>query len=108
MTSLNSHSKDLSKFWKGKILWDTPMSNYSTFKVGGPADAIISVTNIEDLKRLIHWLKKNAINWRILGRGSNILVPDQGLSGVTIVLGGEFICIEKLDKGRGRNKDSIL
>ena len=108
MASLNSHSKDLSKFWKGKILWDTPMSQYSTFKVGGPADAIISVTNIEDLKRLIHWLKKNAINWRILGRGSNILVPDQGLSGVTIMLGGEFTCIEKLDRGRDRNKDSIL
>ena len=84
------------------------MSQYSTFKVGGPADAIISVTNIEDLKRLIHWLKKYAIDWRILGRGSNILVPDQGLSGVTIMLGGEFTCIEKLDRGRDRNKDSIL
>jgi UDP-N-acetylmuramate dehydrogenase len=108
MASFNSHSKDLSKFWKGKILWDTPMSKYSTFKVGGPADAIISVTNIKDLKRLIHWLKKNAINWRILGRGSNILVPDQGLSGVTIVLGREFISIEKLHSVRVHNKDRIL
>jgi len=108
MASLNSHSKDLSRFWKGEILWDTPMSQYSTFKVGGPAEAIISVTNIADLKRLIHWLKENAISWRIVGRGSNILVPDQGLAGVTIVLEGEFINIEKLENGQGQNKDSIL
>jgi len=96
MTSLNSHSKDLSRFWKGKILWDKPMSQYSSFKVGGPAEAIISVTNIEDIKRLILWLKENDINWWIVGRGSNILVSDHGLSGVTIVLDGEFNGIERL------------
>ena len=95
MASLNSHSKDLSRFWKGEILWDKPMSQYSTLKVGGPAEAIISVTNIEDLKRLIHWLKENDINWWIVGRGSNILVPDHGLAGVTIVLDGKFNSIEK-------------
>ena len=108
MVSLNSHSKDLSKFWKGKILWDTPMSQYSTFKVGGPADAIISVSNIKDLKRLIHWLKKNAINWRILGRGSNILVPDHGLSGVTIVLDGKFNNIETLAALPGQREIGTL
>jgi UDP-N-acetylmuramate dehydrogenase len=94
MASLNSHTKDLSRFWKGKILWDRPMSQYSTLKVGGPAEAIISVTNVEDLKRLIEWLKENNINWWIVGRGSNILVSDQGLSGVVIVLEGKFADIE--------------
>jgi len=70
------------------------MSQYSTFKVGGPAEAIISVTNIEDIKRLILWLKENDINWLVVGRGSNILVSDHGLSGVTIVLDGKFNGIE--------------
>jgi len=82
------------------------MSQYSTFKVGGPAEAIISVTNIEDLARLIHWLKKNDVNWWIVGRGSNILVPDQGLAGVTIVLEGEFSSIEKLES-EGSQKENI-
>ena len=89
-------------------MWDTPMSQYSTFKVGGPAEAIISVTNSEDLTRLIHWLKENAINWRILGRGSNILVPDQGLAGVTIVLEGEFSSIEKLESEGSQKENSTL
>ncbi len=106
MASLNSHSKDLSRFWKGEILWDKPMSQYSTLKVGGPAEAIISVTNIEDLERLIHWLKKNAIDWWIIGRGSNILVPDHGLAGVTILLKGDFVSIENLPNQK--EKDNLI
>jgi UDP-N-acetylmuramate dehydrogenase len=108
MTSLNSHSKNLSSFWKGKILWDEPMSQYSTLKVGGPAEAIISVTSIKDLQRLIHWLKKNDIGWWIVGRGSNILVPDDGLTGVTIVLDGQFIDIEKVENQTGQKENSTL
>ena len=95
MAGLNSHTADLSRFWKGKILWGIPMAQYSTFKVGGPAEAIISVHSVEDLKSLLRWLKENGICWRIVGRGSNILVPDKGLPGVTIMLEGQFISIEK-------------
>lgn len=84
------------------------MSQYSTLKVGGPAEAIISVINIEDLKRLIHWLKKNDINWWIVGRGSNILVPDHGLAGVTIVLDGEFNSIETLVTPTAQKEDDTL
>jgi len=96
MTSLNSHTGALSRFWNGEIFWDRPMADYSTFKVGGPAEAIIPVHTVGDLKRLVRWLKENVISWRILGRGSNILIPDQGLPGVTILLKGEFDQIEKL------------
>jgi UDP-N-acetylmuramate dehydrogenase len=96
MASLNSHAKDLSRFWKGKILWDSPMSKLSTLKVGGPAEAVISVQNSEDLKRLLLWLKQNYIDWWVVGRGSNILVPDKGIAGVILVLEGEFNSIDKL------------
>jgi len=72
------------------------MSQFSTLKVGGPAEAIIPVTNTAELKVLIRWLKKNDIDWWVVGRGSNILVPDSGLAGVIIVLEGEFRSIEKL------------
>lgn len=108
MASLNSHSKDLSSFWKGKILWDKPMSHYSTLKVGGRSEAIISVANSEDLKRLILWLKENDITWWIIGRGSNILVPDHGLPGVTIVLEGDFVSLEELENKPGRKEKSTL
>jgi UDP-N-acetylmuramate dehydrogenase len=105
MASLNSHAKDLSRIWKGKIFWDKPMAQYSTLKVGGPAEAIIAVAAIEDLRILVCWLQENDINWWIIGRGSNILVPDEGLAGVTIILEGDFCDIEEL--GRPAAKDDI-
>lgn len=109
MASLNSHSGDLARFWKGDILWNRPMAQYSTFKVGGPAEAIIPVLSIEDLRRLVCWLKDNGICWRIVGRGSNILVPDHGLPGVTILLEGDFISIERLGSHAGlREKENLI
>ena len=72
------------------------MSKLSTLKVGGPAEAVISVQNSEDLKRLLLWLKQNDIDWWVVGRGSNILVPDKGIAGVILVLEGEFNSIDKL------------
>lgn len=109
MNSLNSHTGALARFWKGEIFWNRPMAGYSTFKVGGPAEAIIPVQAVEDLKRLVCWLKENGISWRILGRGSNILVPDQGLPGVTILLKGEFDRIEKLaDPADNQEKNRFI
>jgi UDP-N-acetylmuramate dehydrogenase len=105
MTALNSHRRDLAQFWKGRILWDSPMSQFSTLKVGGPAEAIIPVSNTEELKGLIRWLKKNNIDWWVIGRGSNILVPDSGLAGVIIVLEGEFLSIENLREPRHTPKE---
>ena len=96
MAALNSHAKDLARFWKGKILWNIPMAQFSSIKVGGPAAAVIEAENIDGLKRLMHWLTENSIDWRIVGRGSNILVPDSGFAGIIIILAGEFRAIETL------------
>lgn len=96
MVSLNSHAKDLSRFWKGKILWDIPMAQFSSLKVGGPAAAVIEVEDIDELKTLMQWLEENNVNWRVVGRGSNILVPDNGFDGVIIILTGNFRSIELL------------
>jgi len=109
MARLNSHARDLDRFWQGRILWDSPMSQFSTLKVGGPAEAIISVTNNQELNKLILWLKKHEIGWWIVGRGSNILVPDTGLAGVVIILEGEFRSIEKpMNSSITRKKEKVL
>jgi len=97
MASLNSHADDLAGFWKGEILWDSPMSRFSSLKVGGPAEAILFAENSAELKKLIGWLHENDVCWRVIGRGSNILVSDNGLPGVVIFLDGEFARFETLD-----------
>lgn len=66
------------------------MSGYSTLKVGGPAEALIVAEETNELLGLVRWLTENEISWQVIGHGSNILVPDEGLPGVIIVLGKGF------------------
>lgn len=87
--------QNLVKFWQGEVLWDCPMERFSTLRVGGPATAVVLPTSAEEVSCLVKGLKQYDIPWRVIGRGSNILVPDAGFSGVVIVLGPQFSKIGK-------------
>ncbi len=94
MPSLQHLSQELTQFWQGKILWDFPMARFSTFKVGGPAEAVLVAESQDELVMLVQWLHKNKIHSYVIGKGSNILVPDTGLKGAVIVLGNKFASLE--------------
>jgi UDP-N-acetylmuramate dehydrogenase len=84
--------------WQGDIQWDCPMHKYSTLRVGGPALAVVFPKNRGELTLLITGLNTFDIKWRVIGRGSNILVPDDGFAGVVIVVGNEFGAISIMRK----------
>ena len=89
---------EIRKCWPGEIFWDCPMAQYSTMRVGGPAEALILPSSLDQLSRLVIKLAKRGIPWLVLGRGSNIIVADQGISGVVIVLGRDFSGIRQVDQ----------
>ncbi|MGO4373953.1 UDP-N-acetylmuramate dehydrogenase [Paenibacillus sp. 2TAB19] len=68
----------------GEVLYDVPLSNYTTWKIGGPADVLILPESKEQLIAAIRLLNKHRISWTNLGRGSNMLVSDKGIRGVVI------------------------
>jgi len=76
------------------ILFDAPMSQHTTFRVGGNAEAIYRAGKLEELKEMITFLTAEGIPYLILGAGSNLLVKDGGLDGVAIILDGAFASIE--------------
>ena len=80
---------------KINILFDEPMCNHTTFKVGGLAECYIKIDNIQDLRNILNYAKKNNINITVLGNGSNVLVLDKGISG--IVLSIKFNKIEMMN-----------
>ncbi|MEA1935066.1 MAG: UDP-N-acetylmuramate dehydrogenase [Thermodesulfobacteriota bacterium] len=84
----------LADFWEGEVLLGHPMSDFSTLRVGGPADAVVLPKTRHELSSLISGLHMNSVPFWVIGRGSNILVPDKGLPGVVIVLGTNFSKIE--------------
>lgn len=59
------------------------LSPLTTLRVGGPAD-ICAPASVEELKLLLEWCAETATPWRVLGRGSNLLVSDDGVPGVVI------------------------
>ena len=108
MPSLQHLAHELSQFWHGKILWDCPMDQFSTFKAGGPAEAVLVAADQDELVRLVQWLQKNEVCWHVIGRGSNILVPDKGLKGAVIVLGNKFSSMEIVPPDENKTRDSAM
>jgi UDP-N-acetylmuramate dehydrogenase len=71
----------------GKIKKNEPLANHTTIKIGGPADLYIEPLSVNHLKMVMEVIRKHGINWRAIGRGSNLLVSDKGIEGAVIKLG---------------------
>jgi len=65
---------------------DELMENYTSFKVGGPADILITPENAEEVQSIIKICKENKVDYYLIGNGSNLLVRDGGIRGVVIKL----------------------
>jgi UDP-N-acetylmuramate dehydrogenase len=78
-----------------KVEFDCPMSDYTTLRVGGLVDAIYKAENVEELSRVIAYLGEEHIPYLPVGRGSNLLVKDEGLEGAVILLCGSLAGIEE-------------
>jgi len=61
-----------------------PMSEHTTFDIGGPADAYATAESEEQLQALVDIAQRHAVPFFILGSGSNILVGDGGIRGLAI------------------------
>jgi len=71
---------------KANILIDEPMKNHTYFKVGGPADILVTPENISEIQAVIKICKDNGVKYYLIGNGSNLLVKDGGIRGVVIKL----------------------
>lgn len=80
---------------RGKLLFNEPLSKKNWFGVGGSAQVYFEPQDIEDLKSFINQI--NGIPITVLGAGSNVLIRDGGIPGITIRLGKNFSKIEVED-----------
>jgi len=76
------------------VLENENLKEHTTFRVGGPAKALVTVKNVTELKQVLALLKESKENYFILGNGSNLLVSDAGYDGYVIRLLGDFSNIE--------------
>ncbi|MBE4937142.1 UDP-N-acetylmuramate dehydrogenase [Bacillus thuringiensis] len=71
----------------GRILVNEPLARYTTMKIGGPADILIVPKHVAGIEKTLQLVKQYKTKWTVIGRGSNLLVSDQGIEGVVIRLG---------------------
>ena len=65
-----------------------PLAQYTTFKIGGPADIFAEPGNEETLSKVLKFCSDNEYKVYIIGNGSNLLVSDLGVEGVVIRIRG--------------------
>jgi UDP-N-acetylmuramate dehydrogenase len=87
----------LTEIFESRVRFDAPLAPYTSWKIGGPADAIVDVETTDELARLLRFVFRRHLPWLPLGSGSNLLVGDGGIRGLVIRLGGDFTSIEFLD-----------
>lgn len=63
---------------------NVPLAPLTTFRIGGPADALYDATSGDDLANAVTAARRAGIPWMVLGLGANVLVGDRGVRGLVI------------------------
>lgn len=99
LDNIEIYEKLENKMKNSEIKTNEDMSKHTSFKVGGKADIFIKINDIQDLKYILDFTKKNNIHLTIIGNGSNVLVKDNGIRGITIYLNFDYIQIDEEQNG---------
>ena len=96
--------KWLERRFKHNVKFDEPMFRHTSLRVGGPAEALVTPENVEDLKTLVKWSWHRGISYLVIGKGTNLLVKDSGIPGIAIKL---TKCLKRIDQ-TDTNTDGVI
>ncbi len=92
--------------WRGEMRYDEPLSDHTTWRVGGPARRYYRPADSEDLVRFLRQLPADEpLLW--LGLGSNLLVRDGGFNGTVIATLGVLNGLEMVAETRLRAEAGV-
>ncbi|MEE8449167.1 MAG: UDP-N-acetylmuramate dehydrogenase [Thermodesulfobacteriota bacterium] len=86
----DQQKQELKKLVHGLVIFDAPMRERTTLRIGGPAEALALPSSSAGLSELVGYLSAEEIPYLILGKGSNLLVKDGGIKGVVVDLSTAF------------------
>lgn len=78
---------DLKSFGIQQISVNESLKNYSSWRIGGPADYVVEPSTIEQLACLRQYVTEYGLNHLVIGDGSNLLFADEGFRGIIIKIG---------------------
>jgi UDP-N-acetylmuramate dehydrogenase len=81
-----NYKKEAKDLIKGRVLFDAPMRQFTSIKVGGPADTLFFPKDADELRKLVRYAWRRSIPYFILGKGTNLVIRDKGVRGWVISL----------------------
>jgi UDP-N-acetylmuramate dehydrogenase len=84
------HKNKIAEIVSSEVKFDCSLKPFTSLKIGGPAEVLVTVDNEKELRTLLGYLGGEEIPWRVIGRGTNLLIGDKGVDGVILLLGTEF------------------
>lgn len=89
----------LARDFRGDLIERAPLALFTTFRIGGPADLVAVPRGWDDLVLLGMSVREEECPFVVLGRGSNVLVADEGFRGVVILMSKGMKRISKKAEG---------
>jgi UDP-N-acetylmuramate dehydrogenase len=83
---MRDYKKWASGLIGGKVLFNAPMRQFTSMKVGGPADCLLFPRDVVELRKVVRYVRRKQIPFLILGKGTNLVVRDKGVRGWIISL----------------------
>ncbi len=83
---------------QGAVREYVPLANISSWRVGGPADAIVSPASAKEARRVVQYLASQQVPWLVIGHTTNLLFSDEGVRAVLIQFGERFAKLEIRDQ----------
>ena len=83
---------------RGEVRFDEPLAGYTTYRIGGPAAALVFPASVDDIVATLAFAAESGTRWIALGLGSNVLVSDRGFDGIVIRLGKG---LDRVEQGVG-------
>ena len=78
---------------------DAVLAPLTSFKIGGKCRALVTLPDQQACQTVFAYLRENQIPYSLIGRGSNLLVPDDGYDGIVLKLSGKLSAEITVDEG---------
>jgi UDP-N-acetylmuramate dehydrogenase len=89
-TAPNRLAEDLAKLPDARVEAGVSLAPYTTFRIGGRAEWLAELPTLRGLRKLLETVDASGAPFFLLGIGSNVLIPDEGVEGVVARLSGHF------------------
>jgi UDP-N-acetylmuramate dehydrogenase len=104
-------SAELKTRFPDRCLLNEPLAHHTTFNIGGDAESLVFPVSAEEWAWLLSFVRRRGLPLTVLGLGSNVIVSDSGLSGVTAStrrMSGCAVLDKRVEAQAGAALDSVV